>query len=115
MDNNTDNYKLYKEKVIKASFKAVDELLKVIEEEIIVDVDFDDDDVKKAMEQSALSADKLKNAAQAKKQSIFDSFDILDRVKAEEEKLNVSESQSESKEEKKHGKVPFAEKYARRE
>tara|TARA_R110000851_G_scaffold174490_1_gene320689 strand:+ start:1638 stop:1859 length:222 start_codon:yes stop_codon:yes gene_type:complete len=34
-----------------------------------------------------LAADKLKNAAAAKKMAIFDAFDILDRIQLEENKL----------------------------
>ena len=34
-----------------------------------------------------LAADKLKNAAAAKKMAIFDAFEILDRIQTEENKL----------------------------
>tara|TARA_R110001599_G_scaffold345108_1_gene569185 strand:+ start:604 stop:825 length:222 start_codon:yes stop_codon:yes gene_type:complete len=34
-----------------------------------------------------LAADKLKNAAAAKKMAIFDAFDILERIQIEENKL----------------------------
>lgn len=69
--------KAYKEKVLKSAEKAVDELIKVIEEEIITDEEGED-----------ISADKLKNAAAAKKMAIFDCFDIIDRVESERSKLN---------------------------
>lgn len=85
------DYKDYKRRVIKSSFKAVDELIKVIEEEIIIDFNVDEDDIQKAMEQSALSADKLKQAAAAKKASVFDAFDILSRVEQEEKMLESAD------------------------
>ena len=52
----------------------MEELIKVGEEPI---VDSDDD----------LSADKLKNAAATKKLAIFDAFEILNRIKEEEDLL----------------------------
>jgi len=52
----------------------VEELIKVGEEPI---VDSDDD----------LTADKLKNAAATKKLAIFDAFEILNRIKEEEDLL----------------------------
>ena len=71
--------------IIRAGQKAVEELIKVAEEAI---VDSDDD----------LTADKLKNAAATKKLAIFDAFEILARIEAEEELLN--EDPKEVKEEK---------------
>ncbi len=53
----------------------MEELIKVAKEAI---VDSDDD----------LSADKLKNAAATKKLAIFDAFEILNRIQAEEDILN---------------------------
>ena len=61
--------------IIEAGYKAVDELIKVAKEKI---VDSDDD----------VSADRLKNAAATKKLAIFDAFEILNRIDAEEEALN---------------------------
>ena len=52
----------------------MEELIKVGEEPI---VDSDDD----------LTADKLKNAAATKKLAIFDAFEILNRIKEEEDLL----------------------------
>jgi len=71
--------------IIRAGQKAVEELIKVAEEAI---VDSDDD----------LTADKLKNAAATKKLAIFDAFEILARIEAEEALLN--EDPKEVKEEK---------------
>jgi len=53
----------------------VEELIKVAKEAI---VDSDDD----------ISADRLKNAAATKKLAIFDAFEILNRIQAEEDILN---------------------------
>jgi hypothetical protein len=61
-----------KELIIKAGFKAVDHLIKVAEENIITNSEED------------LTADKLKNAAQAKNIAIMDAFDILDKINEEQ-------------------------------
>ena len=74
-----------KRNIIQAGQKAVKELIKVAEEAI---VGSEDD----------LSADKLKNAAATKKLAIFDAFEILSRLEAEEALLN--EKPAEVKEEK---------------
>ena len=64
-----------KKSIIQAGRKAVDELIKVAEEKIITNTE---DDV---------SADRLKNAAATKKLSIFDAFEILNRIQEEENLL----------------------------
>ena len=61
--------------IIQAGQVAVDELIKVAKEPI---VDSEDD----------ISADRLKNAAATKKLAIFDAFEILKRIKEEEDMLN---------------------------
>jgi hypothetical protein len=71
--------------IIQAGQVAVQELIKVAKEAI---VDSDDD----------VSADRLKNAAATKKLAIFDAFEILNRIEAEENLLN--EKPVEVKEEK---------------
>ena len=79
------NTKETKLNIIQAGQKAVEELIKVAKEAI---VDSDDD----------ISADRLKNAAATKKLAIFDAFEILSRIEAEENLLN--EKPVEVKEEK---------------
>mgnify|MGYP003116431679 FL=1 len=69
------NVKETKRNIILAGHKAVEELIKVAKEAI---VDSADD----------ISADKLKNAAATKKLAIFDAFEILSRIKEEEDMLN---------------------------
>ena len=69
------NTKETKKSIIQAGRKAVEELIKVAKEPI---VDSDDD----------ISADRLKNAAATKKLAIFDAFEILNRIKEEEDMLN---------------------------
>ena len=71
--------------IIHAGQKAVDELIKVAKEPI---VDSDDD----------ISADRLKNAAATKKLAIFDAFEILNRIEAEQAMLDgvVKETKQES-------------------
>ncbi len=61
--------------IIQAGHIAIAELVKVAKELI---VDSDDD----------LTADKLKNAAATKKLAIFDAFEILARIEAEENIIN---------------------------
>ena len=65
-----------KKRIILAGRKAVDELIKVAQEQIITNTE---DDV---------SADRLKNAAATKKLAIFDAFEILSRIQQEEAILN---------------------------
>ncbi len=65
------NIKETKRSIIQAGHIAVEELIKVAKEAII---DTADD----------ISADRLKNAAATKKLAIFDAFEILDRIQAEE-------------------------------
>jgi hypothetical protein len=60
-----------KKRIIDSGYKAVEELIKVAEERIVTHAEDD------------LSADKLKNAAQAKKLAIMDAFEILKRVEEE--------------------------------
>ena len=79
------NTKETKLNIIQAGQKAVEELIKVAKEAI---VDSDDD----------ISADRLKNDAATKKLAIFDAFEILNRIEAEENMLN--EKPVEVKEEK---------------
>lgn len=61
-----------KKQIVQAGYKAVHELIRVAEEEIIVDGGEDE-----------LAADRLKNAAATKKLAIFDAFEILTRIEAE--------------------------------
>ena len=65
-----------KKKIIDSGYKAVEELIKVAEEQIITHQEDD------------LSADKLRSAAQAKKLAILDAFEILKRI---EEESNIIE------------------------
>ena len=64
-----------KKSIIAAGREAIKELVKVAKEKI---VDSEDD----------ISADRLKNAAATKKLAIFDAFEILNRIKEEEDMLN---------------------------
>ena len=79
------NTKETKLNIIQAGQVAVEELIKVAKEAI---VDSGDD----------ITADRLKNAAATKKLAIFDAFEILSRLEAEEALLN--EKPREVKEEK---------------
>ena len=68
-----------KKQIIQAGYKAVHELIRVAEEEIIVDGG-----------EEELAADRLKNAAATKKLAIFDAFEILTRIEAEKNMMNNS-------------------------
>ena len=70
--------------IIQAGYKAVEELIKVAEEQIITKTEDD------------ISADRLKNAAATKKLAIFDAFEILNRITEEE---NILENKPKEKEE----------------
>jgi len=74
-----------KSKIILAGKRAVEQLIKVANEEIITG---GDDDV---------SADRLKNAAASKKLAIFDAFEILSRIEEERERLTGETSSSNTK------------------
>ena len=65
-----------KRNIIRAGQRAVDELIKVAEEQILTG---SEDDV---------SADRLKNAAATKKLAIFDAFEILNRIEQEKNLLD---------------------------
>ena len=79
------NIKETKKSIIQAGQRAVDELIKVAKEPI---VDSDGD----------ICRAPAKNAAATKKLAIFDAFEILQRIKEEEEMLN--EKPKEVKEQK---------------
>ena len=64
-------------KIIEAGHKAVEQLIKVAEEDII-----------KTNSEDELAADKLKNAAMTKKLAIFDAFEILNRIELEKENID---------------------------
>ena len=66
------NEKELKSNIIRAGYRAVKELIRVAEEEIITN-DPDDE----------IAADRLKNAAATKKLAIFDAFEILTRIENE--------------------------------
>lgn len=64
-------------RIIAAGYKAVDELIKVAEENVVKNGDMEGE----------LAADRLKNAAATKKLAIFDAFEILNRIELEKENL----------------------------
>lgn len=66
------NEKELKSSIIQAGYTAVNELIEVAKEKIIIG-DPDED----------LAADRLKNAAATKKLAIFDAFEILNRIEQE--------------------------------
>ena len=79
------NTKETRKNIIRAGRKAVDELIKVAEEEIINEGNDD------------LAADRLKNAAATKKLCIMDAFEILQRIEEEENVLKGIDNPKEAK------------------
>ena len=75
----TVNTSKIKSEIIEAGYKAVSQLIKVAQEEII-----------KPDPEDELAADRLKNAAATKKLAIFDAFEILSRIESEKETLATS-------------------------
>ncbi len=65
-------------RIIAARHRAVEQLIKVAEEEII-----------NHDPENELAADRLKNAAATKKLAIFDAFEILNRIESERESLDA--------------------------
>lgn len=76
--------------------KAVQELIKVAEAPIISNDGrtLVEDGVETPVVDDELSAEKLKNAAAAKKLAIFDAFEILGRIKSEEDMINEVEPET---------------------
>ena len=74
-----------RENIIQAGRKAVNELIKVAEEQIITDSADD------------LAADRLKNAAATKKLCIMDAFEILQRIEEEQAILDGKDVNKETK------------------
>ena len=89
-----------KKKVLEAGRVAVDELTKVLES-IVIKLDNGEED-------TVLAADKMKNAAAAKKLAFTDALDILQRIEEEEELIEEALN-NEGKDESKGG---FAERRA---
>jgi hypothetical protein len=74
--------KKIKIEIIQAAEKAVQELIKIAKEGII----------KEELDDSEISADRLKNAAATKKLAIFDAFEILSRIESETALLESEDS-----------------------
>jgi len=91
-----DSKKL-KQSIIAAGRVAVEQLIKVAQEDIL-----------KPSEDDELAADRLKNAAATKKLAIFDAFEILNRIDSEEEALELASGTAKTK-----SKVGFAERRSR--
>ncbi|MDB4534021.1 hypothetical protein N9242_04045 [Vicingaceae bacterium] len=91
-----DSKKL-KQSIIAAGRVAVEQLIKVAQEDIL-----------KPSEDDELAADRLKNAAATKKLAIFDAFEILNRIDSEEEALELASGTA-----KTESKVGFAERRSR--
>jgi hypothetical protein len=74
----SEDLKSKKKKLLEAAEKGVDELIKVLKEPILTQGEED------------ISADKMKNAAQAKKLAFFDALEMLQKI--EDEKNRMTEA-----------------------
>ena len=85
--------------LIEAGKAAAEDLISVAKQKIVT------------TDKDPLAADKLKNAAAAKKMAIFDAFDILARIQIEEDNLKDedenSKTQGKNKKEIKNKNVDF--------
>jgi len=70
-------------KIIEAGYEAVQQLIKVAKEKII-----------KPDPEDELAADRLKNAAATKKLAIQDAFEILNRIEAEKENIELAHTKT---------------------
>ena len=77
-----------RDRIIQAGYVAVEQLIRVAEEDILKSNSSDDD--------SDLAADKLKNAAASKKLAIFDAFEILSRIELEKESIEMGAQDAET-------------------
>lgn len=80
MENSVESIIDVKRRLCKAGRTAVDELIKIAEEQIINRITSED----KENASEDLTADKLTTAARAKKMAIMDAFEILAKVEVEE-------------------------------
>lgn len=86
-----------KVQLIKAGFKSVDELIKVAEDDILKaqpsrSKKKGDDDSEMSDVEYSLAADRLKNAAGAKKLAIFDALEILAKIQEVQADLDSIEN-----------------------
>jgi len=91
-------YALKRQEILDAAQKAIDELIKVLRDPIIANSD-----------QPDISADKMKNAAAAKKLAFNDALDMLKRIEDEE---NIKDGKETKKEDHKEIPSSFAERRA---
>lgn len=77
----SDGYLKIRKEVVDAGKDAVRELIKIAKER----VEINGDDI-------SLAADRLKNAAAAKKVAVFDALEILDKLQEQEEFIKQSNS-----------------------
>lgn len=96
-----------KRRLIKSGRTAVDELIKVAES-IVIESESPTTDGEETAATTQLAADKMKNAAAAKKLAIFDAFEILEKLELEEQR--IQDSLENTGDEKNDGS--FAEKFA---
>jgi hypothetical protein len=102
MSEEIDRIRELKEKLIQSGYKAVEELIKVAEAPIIKKKGIDLSD--------ELAAEKMKNAAAAKKTAMFDAYDILEKIHEQEKLLKAADGEPTQEEKpKKKPEINFAE------
>lgn len=83
MAKEDNKIKLKKQEILKAASIAVDELIKVLKSKIVGLDDLSD-----------ITADKMKNAAAAKRLAFEDALSMMERIEKEESLLNSVEIKS---------------------
>lgn len=68
-------------RIINAGYRAVDELIKIAEENIL----------KHGEDSEDIAADRLKNAAATKKLAVFDALEILNKIEIEKESIELAQ------------------------
>ena len=102
MSEEIDRIRELKEKLIQSGYKAVEELIKVAEAPIIKKKGIDLND--------ELAAEKMKNAAAAKKTAMLDAYDILEKIHEQEKLLKAADGEPVQEEKpKKKTEINFAE------
>lgn len=74
----SENLKEKRARLLAAAEKGVDELIKILESSILVN-------------KTDISAEKMKNAAQAKKLAFMDAIEMLDKISTEKDKADEAE------------------------
>lgn len=101
MSEEVDKLTELEDKLIAAAEKAVTELIKIAEAPILKKGGYDPDD--------EVAAEKMKNAASAKKASLFDAYDIIDKTRERKKLRDEADGKAPEEIIKKNVDISFAE------